>query len=1030
MLGYVVRDLLRNPRRTLASVAGVALAVGLLSGIAFFVDASSAQMTARAIAPVNVDMQAGLSAPLASPLTLSAGASPSGRIGAGQPVTVALTVTNTGSAPETGVQLADTMATQLRYRAGSTTLDGTAVADGTARDGVTPASALVAGLDLGTVAPGATRRVVYTGTATVDLPSAVLVTAGATAQGREDPKPVVANAPPPADLATLGKNIAAVSGVGGVAPFMSAELPAGSLRSGGITVDSPVTVAAVNSDHLRLFPVIQASRGRIAPAAASLSGPAADRLSIAPGGSLDLVLPGGARPLHLPVSAVVDLEQATQLFASRTPDGQGEVGGSPYVVLLDTATFSSAVLPALRADAASGSPLVKNPPVVELDVAIARSRLSSDPTTAQVTTQGLRRTIERVAPGQITVIDNLTDALTAAGKDTVLAKVLFIFLGLPGVLLAAYLSRYAGSLLAEAQRRERATLRARGIRPAMLLRALALNTAAITVIGSALGLALGFGLVSWLGGAATSTPPAGAYAISVAIALGGAVLTTTIALYAPARRALLREVAEERREVAVTATPFWMRARLDYTLLAIAAIVGLVTWLTGGYKPQPAAEGQSVSLSFYVLLAPMLFWVGATLLVVRGMVALLARLQTRASGRGFERHMIGRTVLLSVVRRPQALASGVIALSLTAAFGVSLMTFVRTYQDERLADARFVVGGDVRVTPGAGSSVTPNLADRLRVPGVSRVTSMGVSNSVLVGTEKRTLVGIDPTTFTDVATLHPGFFVDVSPQQALDSLARDPNAVLIDSETARTFNVQSGDAVHVQVPTQTGQMVPLSLHAVGIFTNFPGFPQGIDLATNLSTFQAATGSATPTMYLLRTDGSDATNRAVTQAIKAGPGSSTTLVLDSTTTAYNREQSTLAALNLDGLGRLEIAFTVLMSALGVGIFVFGLLLQRRKEHVTLRALGLRGRSLRTLVLGEAGLAAVISLLLGTGIGLLMALMSVQILRSVFTIPPRSIALPLAELGLLGGAMLLLSVLASAVAARTLRRAPLVELLREE
>ncbi|HEV3124017.1 MAG TPA: ABC transporter permease [Candidatus Dormibacteraeota bacterium] len=907
MLAYVLRDLLRNPRRTLASVAGVALAVGLLSAIAFFVDASSAQMTTRAISPVTIDMQAVVTAPLGSP---------------------------------------------------------------------------------------------------------------------------VANSPKPIDLATLRRDIGAVSGVSGAAPFMSVDLPAGSLLSGGNVVDSPVTVAAVDTDFLGTFPVIQVTRGSIAPASAALSGPAADRLAAAQGASVELAVPGSSTPLRLPVSGVVDLSQATQLFTSRSPDTQGEASGSPYVIIVDTATFSSTIIPALRADAASSSPAVKTPPVVEVDVAISRQRLSSDPTSAQVTTQGLRRTIERVAPGQITVIDNLTDALTAAGKDTVLAKVLFIFLGLPGVLLAAYLSRYAGGLLAEAQRRERATLRARGIRPAMLLRALAINTAAITVIGSALGLGLGYAFVSWLGGAATSRPPASSYVISIAIALLGAVLTTTVALYVPARRALMREVAEERREVALAVTPFWMRARIDCALLAMAAIVGLVTWLTGGYKPTPAAEGQSVSLSFYVLLAPLLFWVGGTLIIVRGLLTALERMRTRTGGADFDRHMVRRTVLLSVVRRPQALASGVIALSLTAAFGVSLMTFVSTYQAEQLADARFVVGGDVRVTPGLGATIPATFTNGLVVPGVQQVTAIAQSSSVVVGTEKRSMVGVDPATFPSVAHLEAGFFVDTTPQQAIDGLNRDPQAVLIDQELARTFNVQTGDTVHIQVPSQAGQPVPLTLHAIGMFTNFPGFPQGIDLVGNLATFQAATGSTTPSVYLLRTDGSDATNSEVVSAIKAGPGRSTTLLLDSTTTAVNREQSTLAALNLDGLGRLEIAFTVLMSALGVGIFVFGLLLQRRKEHVTLRALGLRGRSLRTLVLGEAGLAAVISLLVGTGVGLLMALMSVQILQSVFTIPPRSVTLPPAELGLLGGAILVLAVLASTVAGEILRRVPLVELLREE
>src|ERR1700737_1896553 len=66
MRSYVIRDMVRNPRRTLASVAGIALAVGLFSGVSFFVDSSSSQLTARAIAPVTLDMQAGLINPLGS----------------------------------------------------------------------------------------------------------------------------------------------------------------------------------------------------------------------------------------------------------------------------------------------------------------------------------------------------------------------------------------------------------------------------------------------------------------------------------------------------------------------------------------------------------------------------------------------------------------------------------------------------------------------------------------------------------------------------------------------------------------------------------------------------------------------------------------------------------------------------------------------------------------------------------------------------------------------------------------------------
>ena len=57
MIGYAWRDLLRNPRRTLAAMTGVMLGVGLFSGVLFFVDGSGATMTGRAVAPLTLDIQ-------------------------------------------------------------------------------------------------------------------------------------------------------------------------------------------------------------------------------------------------------------------------------------------------------------------------------------------------------------------------------------------------------------------------------------------------------------------------------------------------------------------------------------------------------------------------------------------------------------------------------------------------------------------------------------------------------------------------------------------------------------------------------------------------------------------------------------------------------------------------------------------------------------------------------------------------------------------------------------------------------------
>ena len=78
MIGrYVWRDLRRNPRRTLTALAGMTLGIGLFSAVLFFIDGSSATMTARAIAPIPIDMQRVLADPLGNKVRLTEEITPS-----------------------------------------------------------------------------------------------------------------------------------------------------------------------------------------------------------------------------------------------------------------------------------------------------------------------------------------------------------------------------------------------------------------------------------------------------------------------------------------------------------------------------------------------------------------------------------------------------------------------------------------------------------------------------------------------------------------------------------------------------------------------------------------------------------------------------------------------------------------------------------------------------------------------------------------------------------------------------------------
>jgi putative ABC transport system permease protein len=1032
LLSFTLRDLVRNPRRTLASVVGVGLAVGLFSGIVFFVDSSAASMTQRAVAPVAIDMEAGLTSPLASPLAVTEALSATS-LTPGQAVTVTLTVTNTGSRPFTSLVMKDEPPPQLTYVAGSTTLNGKPQADVTrAHTDASPSvgSPLIGGLVAGDLAPRGSSTVTYRAQAAVAVPAVQALALRGTVSSREEAAPVAANGPVATNLSDLAGQLAALHGVATVDPLGTLDLGAGSLKAGTLAVNQPLRVFAFDPPFQAHYPMVRITGGAYSAGTVLLSSDAATALGVAPGNDISLSVPGRLQPIALKVGGVADFSKADALFASRSADNQGEFVQVPNVVVVGMDVFSNTILPALRMDAVSPSPLLKTSPTMELDVQVDRARLASDPSTAAIFTQGLKRSIERTAPGQVIVIDNLSDALIAARGDAILAKILFLFLGLPGVLLAAYLSRYAGGLLAQAQRRERATLRTRGARPQHLVRALTYNTVFVAAVGSLLGLALGLGALFLIfGGASLTAAAPGAFMLSASLSVAAGVITTALALYVPGLRSLRREAGEERRELeSGSAAPAWLRLRLDLAFLAAAAIVGVITYLSGGFKPT-AAEGQTVSLSFYTLLAPLLGWVGATLLAVRLLLLGAGRAPDRRTG-GFGSLTTG-TLVRSVKRRSGSIASGIIAISLAVAFGSSLAIFVATYQAEKQADARFVVGSDLRVTASALTPQPSGFASQLRVSGVTGVTPVAQTSSALVGTDKRALVAVDAANFQNLALMPDSFFSGISADGAMSALRADPVGILISTELARTFNVQTGDQVKVQLSDRSGKRVPVTFHAVGLFKNFAGFPQGIDLVGNLAFYQTATGSSNADFFLVKTaDPSQPAVDAVAALLRAGAGRTTPLLVETTVGAINKDQSTLAALNLRGLGSLESLYTVLISGAGIAIFVFGLLLQRRKEYVTMRALGIRFGQLRVLVLGEAGLVAVMSLVVGALVGTAMAYMFVQILGSLFTIPPTALTFPTSQLVVLAVLVLGGMGISGLLAARSLGRLSPVELLREE
>ena len=1040
MLGYVWRDLVRNPRRTMASLVGITLGVGLFSGVLFFDDGSGATLTSRAIAPVAIDVQAVLNAPLGRTLRFEERVDGTSPLGPADEAIVTLTVTNEGGVAANEVVVGGEPPAPLVYVAGSTTIEaGRAgarpVADVGGQSPLAQGQART-GLNVGRVVPGEVVTLRYRARAATAVSDVRALPLEGRVSSREDVVPLRSNTPPPPTAAQLEAAMAGVPGVAAADALSYVDLPARSLRAGRTTLDQPVRIFAFDRRYQEHHPSIRIATGSFQPDGVMLSAEAARSLGAERGGEVGISLPAGAAPLTLPVGGILDLAQARPLFASRKTSKLEDFLYVPNVVVVDPATFERSVVPAFRAVAAAGGNVVRSLPVSEVDVLVDRSRLEASPGPALAQTLAVARALERLAPGQTTLIDNISNTLSVARSDAAVGQRMFVFLGLPGIVLAMLLTAYAGSILAATQRREQAVLRLRGADRSRLLRMLAVKALVLALVGSTVGTGAGLlSAVGALGADEIGAASAGDLAASAVLAVGAGTLATVLALCLPGFWSLRHDVQRERREVVLSPVPRWWRWRLDVVLLAGAAAAEAVALRTGALDPPRTnvSEGEAAVLPGRLLLAPLVAWLGGTLATVRLVRAVTGRLPVPASRFG---GLVRGTLFRSVRRRSWALASGAVGVGLVIAFAMAIAVFSATYDATKAADARFTVGADLRVSPSvlAARSRATSTDASLLVDGVASVTPVvfKLENAVLVAAfnqDRKDLAAIDAASFERTAALSDAFFEDMTTEEALEELRADPGGLLVQADTAEDLSVEEGDEVQVLLARGTDQQALETFRVVGVFERFPGFPGGTDLVVNLSTYQAATGVTAADFFLLRAgDGSRDGLSAAAAALRNGPGRLDPLDIETTATALNKDQSSLTALDLNGLVQLDSLYATLMSAAAAGIFVFALLLQRRREYATLRALGVHARQLLALVGGEVAVVVLAGLAAGIVVGVVTARLLVHILRPLFLLDPVPV-LPLGRMAFVGSLPVAAAVASALLATLALRRLHPTEVLRD-
>ncbi|HEY6887929.1 MAG TPA: ABC transporter permease, partial [Solirubrobacter sp.] len=561
-----------------------------------------------------------------------------------------------------------------------------------------------------------------------------------------------------------------------------------------------------------------------------------------------------------------------------------------------------------------------------------------------------------------------------------------------------------------------------------LLRLAVAEAALAGVVGVGLGLAAALAI----GATTFGTASFGAGTVAAILWAGGASLAGLLvaagAIAIPAwRDARELTVAGQRRIVGrASRAPWWQRGCVDLIALMLG---GLVFWQAskGGYNLVLAPEGVAqVSVNWYALLAPVLIWLGAGLLVFR-----IADVSLRRGRNGLSRAVrpfaagLAPTVAATMGRQSRLLARAVTLVALTAAFAGSTAVFNATYKQQAEVDARLTNGADVTVVESPGANVGPAYADRLtRVPGVRSVEPMQ-HRFAYVGADLQDLYGVRPGSIGAAGKLQNAWFGGGTAASLMRTLAKRPDAVLVAAETVHDFQLQPGDQLRLRLQDgRTKALRTVTFHYAGIAKEFPTAPTDSFLVANADYVAKATGSDAVGSFLVQTDGTSP--RTVAQRVRTltGAGAQVTDITDSRRVVG----SNLTAVELSGLTRVELAFALVLAIAATGLALALGFQERRRMFAIASALGARRRQLGAFVWSESAFVTGVGLALGAAIASGLSVLLVKVLTGVFDPPPDTLAVPWLYLVAAAAVSLAATGVAATLTLRALRR-PSIETLRD-
>ncbi len=552
-----------------------------------------------------------------------------------------------------------------------------------------------------------------------------------------------------------------------------------------------------------------------------------------------------------------------------------------------------------------------------------------------------------------------------------LKTLLLVFAGV-ALFVGSFVIANSLSITIAQRTREFATLRTLGASRRQVLRSILVESLAIGVVASVVGLFVGLGLAQGLfalfDAVGLTLPNSGtvvlARTIIVAILVG--VLVTVLASLRPAMRATRVEPIAAVREGATL--PEGRLARHRTPLSAAATVLGFAAVLLGLF----AASGTGAVLALMGAGAVLVF-IGVALLsakVVPALAGVIGWPAARAGG------AMGRLARENTRRNPQRTASTASALMI----GLALVTLLAMLSAGIISNFKGAVDqlftGDYAITAQNNNAPIPIAAGQAatRAPGVTAVGDVRAGQGRVFGAN-HLLSAVTPGV-EQVLRLN----WKRGSQSVLSTLGA--TGAFVDDSTAGAHHLRIGSPFVVTTPA--GAHIPLVVR--GIFTppsgGSPFGPVTMSAATwdrfypdpqNLFTLVKMTGGETP-----------ANAAALRHALAAYPNAKVQTrqqFIDNQIAAFTSLLNVLYVL---------LALSILVSLFGIVNTLVLSVFERTREIGMLRAVGTTRRQIRSLVRHESVITALIGSVIGIALGVAFgALLAARVSAVAFTIPVGSL-----------------------------------------